>query len=255
MLKKMQVIGSRIRLFAQLAIAGLIMMVLIALTGSSSSSKPLGHATRLYQPVEGAATKRIDALYAGVPQHGAVLGDSNAPVTLQFFGDLECKEARQFVLGALPFLIRHWVRGGELRVEYHANPEETYWHDIYNHQQVAMLAAGMQGKGWNYLDFFYHEQGPEFRRYATEHFLHAIAAQVAGLDMAKWAADRHRIALTRHLQWDRRIARRHSIHYTPAFLVGPTGGPAKPLLHFSLTETAAFDEAIEAVLRGSPNYD
>lgn len=253
MVKKMQVVGSRIRLFAQLALAGAIMVALIALTGSSSSSKPLTHATRLYQPVEGAATKRIDALYAGVPQRGAVLGDSNAPVTLQFFGDLECKEARQFVLGALPFLIRHWVRKGELRVEYHANPEETYWPDIYNHQQVAVLAAGMQDEGWNYLDFFYHEQGPEFRRYATEHFLHAIATQVSGLDLAQWAKDRHGAALTRHLQWDRRVAHLHSIHYTPAFLIGATGGPASPLLHFSLTETAAFDEAIEGVLASTAN--
>lgn len=255
MVKKMQVVGSRIRLFAQLALAGAIMVALIALTGSSSSSRPLSHAARLYQPVEGAATKRIDALYAGVPQHGAVLGDSNAPVTLQFFGDLECKEARQFVLGALPFLIRHWVRGGTLRIEYHGKPAETLWPDIFNHQQVAVLAAGMQGKGWNYLDFFYHEQGPEFRRYATEHFLHAIATQVSGLDLAVWAKDRHEAALTRHLQWDRQVAHLHSIRYTPAFLIGPTGKPAKPLLHFSLIEAAAFDQAIEAVLRGSPNYD
>ncbi len=255
MLRKMQVVGSRIRLFVQLGVAGLIMVALLVLAGPSSSSKPLERTERLYQPVGGAATKRIDALYAGVPQHGAVLGDPGAPVTLQFFGDLECEEARQFVLGALPFLIRHWVRGGELRIEYHAHPAETLWARIYSHQQIAMLAAGMQDEGWNYLDFFYHEQGPEFRRYTTEHFLRAIAAQVTGLDISKWAADRHRTALTRHLRRDGQIARRRSIRYTPAFQIGPTGGHAKPLLHFSLTETAAFDEAIEAVLRGSPNYD
>ncbi len=184
-----------------------------------------------------------------------MLGDPNAPVTLQFFGDLECESAREFVLGALPFLIRHWVRGGELRIEYRANPEETLWPDIYNHQQVAVLAAGMQGMAWNYLDFFYHEQGPEFERYATEHFLQAIAERVPGLDLTKWAEDRHEARLTRHLKWDRRVASQYAIRYTPAFLVGPTGKPPRPLRHFSLTESSAFDEAIEAVLRGSPNYD
>lgn len=255
MLRKMQVVGSRIRLFAQLAVAGLIMVTLIALVGPSSSSAPLVQARRLHRPVEAATTKRIDSLYVGVPQHGAALGDPHAPVTLQFFGDLECKEARQFVLGALPFLIRHWVRGGELRIEYHAHPAETIWPDVFKRQQVAVLAAGMQDMGWNYLDFFFHEQGPEFTHYSTEHFLHAIAIEVPGLDLARWAGDRHAPALTRHLQWDRRVARRHLIHFTPAFLIGPTGGSAGPLLHFSLTESAAFDEAIEAVLRGSPNYD
>lgn len=254
MVKKMQVIGSRIRLFAQLGLAALIMVALIALSGSSSSSEPL-RKPRLHPPVEEEAARRIKVLYAGIPQRGVTLGSPKAPVTLQFFGDLECKEARQFVLGALPLLIRRWVRRGRLRIEYHANPEETIWPDIYNHQQVAVLAAGMQDEGWSYLDFFYHEQGPEFRRYATAHFLHAIAARVPGLDVDRWAADRHRIALTRHLQWDRRVAAQHSIRYTPAFLIGPTGKPAKPLLHFSLIEAAAFDEAIEAVLRGSPNYD
>ena len=248
-------VGSRIRLFAQLVLAGMVMVVLAALTGPTSSSPSPAHSKRLYRSVEAAATKRVDALYAGVPQRGAVLGDQNAPVTLQFFADLECKEARQFVIGALPFLIRRWVRGGELRIEYRAHPAETIWPDVFNRQQIAVLSAGMQERGWNYLDFFYHEQGPEFTRYSTQHFLHAIAGEVPGLDLARWAEDRHEPALTRRLQSDGRVARRHSIHYTPAFLIGPTGGSAKPLLHFSLTESAAFNEAIEAVLRGSPNYD
>ena len=246
MVKEMQVIGTS-RLFAQLGVAALSMAVLATATQGDSSSTPR-EKPRLHRAVSKDATRRTEALFAGIPQHGAVLGNPSAPVTLQFFGDLECKQARQFVLGALPLLVRSWVRDGDLRIEYRANPEETIWRDIYNHQQVAALAAGMQGKAWNYLDFFYHEQGPEFSRYATAHFLRAIASQVPGLDIAKWAEDRHRPALTEHLKQDRSVALQHSIHYTPAFLIGPTSGTPAPLLHFSLTETAAFDEAIEAVL-------
>jgi protein-disulfide isomerase len=44
---------------------------------------------------------------SGIPQHGTELGDPDAPVTILFFGDLQCKESRQVMLGPLPTLIRH----------------------------------------------------------------------------------------------------------------------------------------------------
>jgi protein-disulfide isomerase len=233
----------------QLALASLTMAALIVLTNSTSRApSPALARARLHPPLNEAGKRRIGALFAGIPQHGAVLGYPGAPATLQFFGDLECKEARQFVLGALPVLVRKWVRGGELRIRYRANPEETVWPDIYNHQQVAALAAGRQGKLWQYLDVFYHEQGPEFTRYAIDHFLRAIAGEVGGLDFARWTADRHERGLTQQVKRDLRVARAHRIHYTPAFLVGPTGGVVKPLLNFTFAETAAFDEAVELVV-------
>lgn len=68
---------------------------------------------------------RAEALFAGIPQRGATIGDPRAPVTLQFFADLECPEARQVMLGVMPLLIRKWVRGGELRVVYRARRAET----------------------------------------------------------------------------------------------------------------------------------
>jgi protein-disulfide isomerase len=253
MVKKMQVVGSRIRLFAQLALAGAIMAVLISLTGPSSSSEPLRHARNPHQLVKGVAIRRVDALFAGLPQHGAVLGKADAPVTLQFFGDLECPEARQFVLGALPFVIRRWVRSGDLRIVYRAYPAETIWSQIFNRQQAAALAAGEQGMLWQYLDFFYHEQGPEYTRYATEHFLAAIAEEVPRLGFTQWEAERdgREGAFLRQVSADRHLAHQYGIGETPAFMVGPTGGKAMHLWHFSLTEPSAFDEAVEGALASS----
>lgn len=253
MVKKMQVVGSRIRLFAQLALAGAIMVALIGLTGSSSSSEPVGHATSPDRLADGGIKRRIDALFAGLPQHGAILGKTDAPVTLQFFGDLECPEARQLVLGALPFVIRKWVRKGDLRIVYRAYPAETIWPEIFNRQEAAALAAGEQGMLWQYLDFFYHEQGPEYTRYATEHFLGAIAGEVSGLNFARWTGERNgrEGALVRRVEADRHLAHRYGIGETPAFMVGPTGGRATHLWHFSLTEPLAFDEAVEGVLTSS----
>jgi protein-disulfide isomerase len=234
----------------QVGVAGVIMVVLFGISGSPSASQSFARPGS-HSPLDEGVTRRIEALYAGVPQHGAELGRHGAPVTLQFFGDLECPEARQFVLGALPFVIRRWVRSGDLRIVYRAFPAETIWHNIFRRQQAAALAAGEQGMLWQYLDFFYHAQGPEFTRYATEHFLAAIASEVPGLDRAQWREDRRGDELTHRVMGDLHLAGRYGIDETPAFMIGPTGGAARHLWHFSLTESAAFDEAIEGVLASS----
>lgn len=247
MVKKMQVMRERAALLLQVGLAMAIMVALLAVSDAPSSS-PAPRQPRLHQPVDEGAARRIETLFAGIPQQGPALGDPKAPVTLQFFADLECPEARRFVIGALPFVIRKWVRGGKLRIEYHSVPAETVWPDIFNHQQVAALAAGRQGRLWEYLDFFYHEQGPEYTRYAIDHFLQARAREVRGLDFAEWMEDRHERVLSRRVKEDRRMARERGIRLTPAFLIGPTGGAPEQLLRFSLTEPSAFDEAIERVM-------
>ena len=44
----------------------------------------------------------VSSLVGGIPQNGNVLGNPNAPVTLEYFGDLECPICKEFTLGALP---------------------------------------------------------------------------------------------------------------------------------------------------------
>ena len=43
----------------------------------------------------------------------------------------------------------------------------------------------------------------------------------------------------------------HDISGIPAFLIGPTGGRLKPLLHFTLTEPLAFEAAFEEAVGGA----
>jgi protein-disulfide isomerase len=190
----------------------------------------------------------IAALYRGIPQHGAVLGRERAPVTLRFFADLECPQARELALEVFPRLIRRWVRPGQVRIEYRARTAETIWPRIYTRQQVAALAAGRQQRLWQYLTFFYLYQGPEYTKYADERFLTAMAREVGGLDLAAWRADRDDPELALRVDEDRRTASARGIGATPAFLVGPTGGPERRLRIFSFSDSLAFEEAIEAAL-------
>ncbi len=221
-----------------LAVAGLLVLVL-------SSNSPVGKATA--SPEESRAIKRTEALLAGIPQHGTLLGNPKAPVTLQFFGDLQCRESRQVMLGALPFLIRHWVRGGKLRILFRSLETDTRDEDEFLGQQIAALAAGRQEKMWTFIDLFYREQRPEFTYYADDAFLEGIAEQ-AGVSLLLWEEDREAEGMAREIKSDEMLAETKDLESTPSFLIGPTGGEAHPLRHFSVEEPAVFDEAIRAVL-------
>ena len=113
-----------------------------------------------------------------------MLGDPKAPVTLAYFGDLECPICKEFTLGALPTILQKWVRTGKLKIEYHSLETATHEPEVFKTQQVAALAAGKQDKMWYFLDLFYHEQGEEDTGYVTESYLQGLAQQVPGLNLA-----------------------------------------------------------------------
>ena len=192
----------------------------------------------------------VRSLLVGIPQNGDALGRVGAPVTLQYFGDLECPVCRAFTIGALPSIIRNWVRAGSLRIEYHSLETATREPEVFTDQQSAALAAGKQNKMWNFIETFYHEQGEEDSGYVTERFIQGIASQVHGLNLTRWQAERADSGLAAQLEDDARIASVHNLTGTPAFLIGATGGATKQLEPNAVTEAAPFERAI-ATLAGS----
>jgi protein-disulfide isomerase len=54
----------------------------------------------------------------------------------------------------------------------------------------AALAAGEQGKGWNFIELFYRNQGEERSGYVTEEFLESIGKAAGIPDIAKWNKER-----------------------------------------------------------------
>lgn len=192
--------------------------------------------------------RQVKEVFAGLPQHGATLGNRRAPVTMKLFADPECPQARQFAIRVLPKLVRRWVRSGKVRIDYVGVPAETIWPEVFRRQQMAVLAAGHQGKLWQYLGFFYHYQGPEFTKYANDWFLSKLATEVRGLDTEAWARDRYSPLLTPRFKRDMEITKARGVTNTPAFSIGPSGGSLEPLLHFTLTEPLAFEAAFEKAL-------
>jgi hypothetical protein len=230
--------------FPLLLIAGIIV-------AASAGNGDSGAKQQVVLPRESSATKRTYALLESIPQHGAVLGYPKAPVTLQFFADLQCLDSRWVMLGALPFVIRRWVRTGKLQIRFRSTETDTKnaggWFE-FREQQVAALAAGRQDKLWHFIDVFYREQGPEFTGYVDEAFLDQIAEQ-AGLDMERWEEARQPPeGWVPQIEAEEALAKAKELKTTPSFLIGPTGGTARPLRHFSLDEPGVFDEAVEGLL-------
>jgi protein-disulfide isomerase len=221
---------------------------MVTFAGGNDSSK---QRRVVVTPTVPGAARHTYALLAGIPQDGSSLGNPHAPVTLQFFGDLQCSESRQVMLSVLPQLIRRWVRPGKLRIVYRSTETDTHsagGRPEFLAQQGAALAAGRQGRLWNFIDVFYREQGPEFTAYVNESFLHLIAIQ-AEIELGRWQKARELpLKWIRSIDADEKLARRTGVNSTPSFLVGPTGGPSHVLRHFGLEEAVVFEEAIKAAL-------
>lgn len=192
----------------------------------------------------------VNAVVGGIPQSGNVLGSPTAPVTLQYFGDLECPICKDFTLGALPTIVQKWVRAGKLRIEYRSLETATREPEVFKTQQIAALAAGKQNKMWYFVELFYHEQGEESSGYVTEKYLQNLAQQVPGLDLAKWTSDRNDQTLSNQVTTDAQAANNAGFNGTPSFLIGKTGGGATSKVEYtSLTDPAPFNAAIEKVLK------
>jgi protein-disulfide isomerase len=195
-------------------------------------------------PTEG--NEETAALLADIPQSANALGSVTAPVTLQYFGDLECPYCRDFTLEALPSIISRWVRPGDLRIEYRAFETATREPEVFVAQQVAALAAGKQDKAWEFIDTFYREQGEEGSGYVTDRFLEGIASEVPGLNLAQWKTDRSDPQLADEIAADARAAETAGLTGTPSFLIGRSAGAMTP---FAAPDATSIDAAMQALLK------
>src|SRR5580700_8502756 len=73
------------------AIVVAIVVVILIATGGGGAKKVAPHSQAASE-----TTATVNALVGGIHQSANVLGDPNAPVTLQYFGDLECPICKEF---------------------------------------------------------------------------------------------------------------------------------------------------------------
>ncbi len=218
--------------------AGAVFLVVVAVVVAvviNSSSSDSGGDTQL----EGIAA--TDGLLAGLDQEGLVVGDPKAEVNLIEFGDLQCPVCKAYSEEILPPIINGAVKEGDVKITFRnftiIGPESVP-------AGTAALAAGAQGRGWNYLELFYHNQGKENDGYVTDEFLTSLAKGAGVKDIAKWEQERESKKLKNEVAKTTAQAQTFGFTGTPSFAIEGPGTNGVELLG-SPGDTQTIEQAIQ----------
>jgi protein-disulfide isomerase len=222
----------------------IIVVILVATSGGGSSTP--GRVSKAKEP---ALVGEVHRLLGGIPESGSAIGASSAPVTLVYYGDLQCPFCGEFSRTALNPLIERFVRPGKLRIEYRNLETATHEPEVFRTQQIAAMAAGKQNLAWYYIELFYRQQSAENSGYVSEEFLRSLAQQVPGLNVTAWLAARSNPEFVTQITTDAQAANNAGFTGTPSFQIGRTGGALKKLEYESLTQSGPFEKAIESVAK------
>jgi protein-disulfide isomerase len=95
---------------------------------------------------------------SGIRVSANVMGQSNAPVTIEEWADLQCPACRQFAVGTEPQLRTAYIATGKVRFVFHHLAfigQESIW------AGEAVECAGEQNRFWDLHDRLYAVQGGE----------------------------------------------------------------------------------------------
>jgi protein-disulfide isomerase len=216
------------------AVAVIAALIAISQSGGGGGSKPPSSA-------QGAA--QVDAQLQGIPQQAAVLGQAGAPVTVIEYGDPQCSSCKFFSENVAPQLVSSEVQPGNVKYEF--RPYLIIGPDSKPAMRAA-LAAGEQGRFWNFIQIFYLNQGAENSGYVTDGFLTDIAKAAGVPDIGKWNADRNSSKFDGTIQQGSSQAQSLGFTGTPSIVVqGPKG--QKPLGGSTIPTLQQIQSAIQQV--------
>jgi len=184
----------------------------------------------------------VDRLLDGIPQDGMVLGEPGAKVKLVEFGDLQCPVCKGFSEEIIPPLIEAQVRSGETSLEFRnftiISAESTP-------AGAAAIAAGEQGRGWNFIELFYRNQGTEASGYVTDEFLTSIAKGAGVADIDRWNRERKSKRVLAEVAATTAEAEKLNLTGTPSFAVEGPGASGLEVLG-TPGSTGELEAAVEA---------
>ncbi len=186
-------------------------VILIVVNGNSDSG---GDAQNLKE------VSTVDKLFTEIPQEELVLGDPKAKVELIEYGDLQCPVCKAYSEEFLPQIIEGQIKEGKAKLVFRnftiIGPQSAP-------AGAAALAAGAQGRGWEYIELFYRNQGKENSGYADDEFLTAVAKGAGVKNIAQWETDRKGTKFTDQVTATTEEAQRLGFTGTPSFAIkGPS---------------------------------
>jgi protein-disulfide isomerase len=226
----------RLWLLGASAVAAIVVVgVLIAVSQGGNGNSGGGQSpTSAVQPT---------TLFDGIAQHGATLGNPNAPLRMVEFVDLQCPFCAQYTRDVLPTLVQRYVRTGKLSIE--MRPLSFIGDDSVTAGKAASAAAD-RNRLWQFADLVYLHQGQENTGYVTDAFITKIA-RAAGLEAGPIVAAAHSGTTPALMTQAEQEAAAQNFSSTPSFLLGSRGGTLQPL-EVNQLEPSAFTSQIDAAL-------
>ncbi len=224
----------------QLSVGGvflaiIVVVVIIVIAGSGGSGDKGAEPSNLSDVGE------VNKLLSGIPQTATVLGKPGAPVKIFEYGDLQCPFCKENAETVTPPIIENAVRNGEASLTFRnfiiIGPDSIPAGE-------AALAAGAQGKGWNFIELWYRNQGEENSGYVTEEFIESIGKGAGIPDMAQWNKERKSKKYKKQLEETTKQAEKLGFEGTPSFAVEGPGSKGLELIG-TPESTGQIEEAIE----------
>jgi protein-disulfide isomerase len=227
---------------AVLVLAGAAVGIAVAVSGKGSSSSvsvpargslagaPLSQAAAAYR------------LFAGIPEHGNVLGSPKAPATMVEYVDLQCPHCRDFEATVMPTILQRFVRPGKLMVE--ARPIAFIGPDSSRGRDAA-IAAAEQNRMFPFMQVTYFNQGTENTGWLDDDFVKQAAASVPGMDVSKLVDATGSSAVAARGKTFDSEATADAVPGTPALYVGRSGGKLRQVSsNDQATVVAAIERAV-----------
>ena len=152
---------------------------------------------------------------ANIKHNGLVLGEDNAPVTVEMFSDFQCPFCKQSDATILPQLVSKYVSTGKVKFIYH--PFSFLGQETIDAAQSA-YCANEQGKFWEYKETLFANQKSENSGGFNQTRLLAMGKFV-GLDMTQFTACQQSNKYAAQVQKDNQLAETRQVHSTPTFFV------------------------------------
>jgi protein-disulfide isomerase len=232
-------------------IAGVVILIIVAvvlavvLTGGKKSSvaKNVPAVGSIENGLPGSA--EVAALFKGIPQKNLVLGSAFAPVTMTEFIDLQCPICQEFETTVMPDIIPKYVRTGKVKV--YVRPWAFIGPDS-SRGQAAMLAAGLQNKGFNFAQILYDNQGTENTGWLDDNMVVQAAGSVPGLKVPQLLVQRKSSTVKNAASAVAAEANTRQVSGTPTIFVGKSGTQGKQVALQSGGDEATLVAALNAAL-------
>lgn len=182
----------------------------------------------------------VQQLIGGIEQQGDRLGDSDAPITIDVFTDVQAPEGAEYQADVVDPLVVEYARTGQAVIvlrHYPLGPKPITFGGI------ASEAAGLQDRQWQYAELFMRNLDEVPEQGVSQDFLNEVASSVPELEVVQWERDNGGTEATELADQDEALGTQLKLPADPAVVVGGPGGSKQLEDAPSLDEIrAAIDE-------------